>query len=41
MPFRAMSSCRVLQAIDDAGYTEPTPIHWAAIPKILAGHDNR
>src|SRR6187401_2423160 len=40
MPFRALGlPVKVLQAIDDAGYTEPTPIQVAAIPKILAGHD--
>ena len=30
---------RVLQAVQEAGYTEPTPIQLAAIPPILAGHD--
>jgi ATP-dependent RNA helicase RhlE len=40
MPFRALNlSPRILQAVDDAGYTEPTPIQVAAIPHILAGHD--
>src|SRR5436190_1379034 len=40
MPFRALNlSPKILQAIDDAGYTEPTPIQVAAIPHILAGHD--
>src|SRR5438034_1631398 len=29
----------MLQAVHDAGYTEPTPIQIAAIPRILAGHD--
>ncbi|HJT80004.1 MAG TPA: DEAD/DEAH box helicase, partial [Chthoniobacterales bacterium] len=29
----------MLQAVRDAGYTEPTPIQVAAIPLILAGHD--
>ena len=29
----------MLQAVHDAGYTEPTPIQIAAIPLILAGHD--
>jgi ATP-dependent RNA helicase RhlE len=29
----------MLQAVQDAGYTEPTPIQIAAIPLILAGHD--
>ena len=27
------------QAIQEAGYTEPTPIQAAAIPEVLAGHD--
>jgi ATP-dependent RNA helicase RhlE len=40
MPFRALNlSPQVLQAVHDAGYTEPTPIQVAAIPIILAGHD--
>ena len=40
MPFRALNlSPKILQAVDDAGYTEPTPIQVAAIPHILAGHD--
>src|SRR5438270_13477401 len=40
MSFRALNlSPQVLQAVDDAGYTEPTPIQIAAIPHILAGHD--
>jgi ATP-dependent RNA helicase RhlE len=40
MPFRALNlSPKILQAVDDAGYTEPTPIQIAAIPLILAGHD--
>jgi len=30
---------KVLQAVKEAGYTEPTPIQAAAIPPILAGHD--
>src|SRR5207302_11456502 len=38
--FRALNlSPQMLQAVDDAGYTEPTPIQIAAIPLILAGHD--
>ena len=32
-------SPQILQAVQDAGYTEPTPIQIAAIPLILAGHD--
>ena len=30
---------KILQAVQEAGYTEPTPIQTAAIPPILAGHD--
>ncbi len=29
----------LLQAIEQEGYTEPTPIQAKAIPKVLAGHD--
>ena len=40
MPFRALGlDARILQAIQEAGYTEPTPIQAAAIPPILAGND--
>ena len=40
MPFRALGlGANLLKAIQDAGYTEPTPIQAAAIPEILAGHD--
>jgi ATP-dependent RNA helicase RhlE len=40
MSFRALNlSPQILQAVNDAGYTEPTPIQVAAIPPILAGHD--
>src|SRR5436305_13656 len=40
MPFRALNlSPKILQAVEDAGYTEPTPIQVAAIPHILAGDD--
>ena len=40
MSFRALNlSPQILQAVRDAGYTEPTPIQVAAIPPILAGHD--
>src|ERR1700740_2667845 len=40
MPFRALNlSPQMLQAVHDAGYTEPTPIQVAAIPLISAGHD--
>jgi len=40
MPFRALGlESRILRAVQEAGYTEPTPIQSAAIPPILAGHD--
>jgi ATP-dependent RNA helicase RhlE len=40
MPFRALGlDVKILQAVQEAGYTEPTPIQTAAIPQILAGHD--
>jgi ATP-dependent RNA helicase RhlE len=40
MPFQALGlEPRILAALKDAGYTEPTPIQVAAIPKILAGTD--
>ena len=40
MPFRALGlDSKILQAVQEAGYTEPTPIQAAAIPQILAGHD--
>jgi ATP-dependent RNA helicase RhlE len=40
MPFRALVlNPKILQAVQEAGYTEPTPIQAAAIPQILAGHD--
>ena len=40
MPFRSLGlDARMLRAVQDAGYTEPTPIQTAAIPPILAGHD--
>src|SRR5450432_3063190 len=40
MSFRALNlSPKILQAVDDAGYTEPTPIQVSAIPLILEGHD--
>jgi ATP-dependent RNA helicase RhlE len=40
MPFRALGLApAILQAITEAGYTEPTPIQGAAIPKILSGTD--
>jgi len=40
MPFQSLGlNSKVLQAVHDAGYTEPTPIQSAAIPPIIAGHD--
>jgi ATP-dependent RNA helicase RhlE len=40
MPFRGLNlSLQIVQAVRDAGYTEPTPIQIAAIPLILSGHD--
>lgn len=40
MPFRALGlDARILQAVQESGYTEPTPIQAAAIPQVIAGHD--
>ncbi len=40
MSFRELGlDDKVLRAVQDAGYTEPTPIQAAAIPKILTGCD--
>ncbi|MDP9291395.1 MAG: DEAD/DEAH box helicase [Verrucomicrobiota bacterium] len=40
MPFRALKLApQILDAIQEAGYTEPTPIQIAAIPEVLAGRD--
>ncbi len=40
MPFSALNlSPKILQAVAEAGYTEPTPIQVAAIPLVLAGDD--
>jgi ATP-dependent RNA helicase RhlE len=40
MPFRPLHlSPQILRAIQEAGYTEPTPIQLAAIPEVLSGHD--
>ncbi len=40
MPFRTLGlDDRILRAVQEAGYTEPTPIQAAAIPEIVAGHD--
>ena len=40
MPFSSLGlDPRILKAVQESGYTEPTPIQSAAIPPILAGHD--
>lgn len=40
MPFSALGlDPRIVQAVKEAGYTEPTPIQAAAIPVILTGQD--
>jgi ATP-dependent RNA helicase RhlE len=40
MPFRSLGlEANILKAVQEAGYTEPTPIQSAAIPLVLAGHD--
>jgi ATP-dependent RNA helicase RhlE len=40
MSFQALGlDAKILQAISEAGYTEPTPIQAAATPQIVAGHD--
>jgi ATP-dependent RNA helicase RhlE len=40
MPFQILGlDAKILQAVNEAGYTEPTPIQTAAIPPIIAGHD--
>lgn len=40
MPFRALGlDAKILQAVHEAGYTEPTPIQAAVIPRILDGQD--
>jgi ATP-dependent RNA helicase RhlE len=40
MPFRTLQlSPPILKAIQEAGYTEPTPIQLAAVPAVLAGRD--
>src|SRR3954466_4076155 len=40
MSFRSLGlDDRIYKAIQDAGYTEPTPIQLAAIPEVLAGRD--
>ena len=40
MPFSALGlEPRILKAVKEAGYVEPTPIQVAAIPPIIAGND--
>jgi len=40
MPFRLLHLApQIIKAIQEAGYTEPTPIQLAAIPEVMAGHD--
>ena len=40
MPFSTFGlDANILKAVQEAGYTEPTPVQSAAIPLILAGHD--
>jgi ATP-dependent RNA helicase RhlE len=40
MPFRSLGlDDRIFKAVQEAGYTEPTPIQAAAIPEILSGAD--
>jgi len=40
MPFHALGlDPKVLRAVTEAGYTEPTPIQNGAVPPIIAGHD--
>jgi ATP-dependent RNA helicase RhlE len=40
MPFQQLGlDAKILRAVQEAGYTEPTPIQSAAIPAVIAGHD--
>ena len=40
MPFSTLGlSAALLQAIEDSGYTRPTPIQQQAIPAVLSGRD--
>ena len=40
MPFRNFGfEEEILRAIQQAGYTRPTPVQTAAIPKVMQGHD--
>jgi ATP-dependent RNA helicase RhlE len=40
MSFRSLQLApQILKAVQEAGYTEPTPIQLAAVPEVLNGHD--
>jgi ATP-dependent RNA helicase RhlE len=40
MPFSTLGlDARILRAVQEAGYTEPTPIQVQAIPHVISGHD--
>ena len=40
MPFSSLGLAKpILRAIEEAGYSTPTPIQLKAIPAVLAGHD--
>ena len=40
MPFRKFGlHTAILKAVQKAGYTRPTPVQEAAIPKVMQGHD--
>ncbi len=40
VPFSSLNlDAQILRAIEEQGYTEPTPIQAQAIPHVLAGHD--
>jgi ATP-dependent RNA helicase RhlE len=40
MPFRSLQLApQILKAVQEAGYTQPTPIQLAAVPEALSGHD--
>jgi ATP-dependent RNA helicase RhlE len=40
MSFESLGLCQpILRAIEEAGYTTPTPIQLQAIPAVLSGHD--
>ncbi|MCE9543140.1 MAG: DEAD/DEAH box helicase, partial [Verrucomicrobia bacterium] len=40
MPFRSLGlDAAILKAVQETGYTEPTPIQSAAIPHILQRRD--